>query len=433
MSSINNNFVVKMPIISDQMKKAAKKAAAEEKKRKEEEEHRLREEQAKKEQEEREAKEKEEQEKKLKKMEKRQKRKERHDRAKKEKQELEKRANMRKEMALIRKSLGPKVIRDEEMIERQGLTILRTELKSGSFSKVYKAKQGDNERVVCKVIILNKTPPEYRQNLLQVSLQVQRYVCGGATDSLSTKGGSDPKHSGLVKVVDIFATDKKAYIFMEEVDHKSVIKKTETPDENEVKKTIKELAQTVQYLHSVGVAHNNLRASSVVQKENQVKVVGMDMCCFYWDPDMETVVHKKKLSKKEFEKNSHLPPEAFKDETYDPSSADVWSLGVIMCVMITKENPFKIKSEQPFDEQWKAFAQTKQFSDEAKQLLDRIFVVEVPNRPNITEILEDSYLKSETTSVPKAPADSSTPPSAPPSPVEDPANAKTSDETPPKS
>ena len=409
-----------MPIISDQMKKATKKAAAQEKRRREEEEHRLREEQAKKEQEEREAKEREEQEKKQKKMEKKQKRKERHDRAKKDRQELEKRANMRKEMALIRKSLGAKQIKDEGMIERHGLNILRTELKSGAHSKVYKAKHGDQENIVCKVVIVDKTPQPYRQNLLDVSLQVQRYVGGGATDPHSTKGGSEPKHPGLIKVVDIFATDKKAYIFMEEVEPKSVIdakfKKAETPDESEVKKSIKELAQALQYLHGIGVAHNNLRPSSVVyNKDNQLKLVGMDMCCFYWDSDMETVVPKKRIHKKEFDKSPHLPPEAFKDETYDPSLADIWGLGVIMCLMIAKESPFKIKSEQPFDEQWKAFAQTKQFSDEAKQLLDRIFVVEAINRPNITEILEDSYLKGEgnvghAVKAPPAPTDSSQPP-----------------------
>lgn len=431
-----------MPIISDQMKKAAKKAAAQEKKAKEQEEKRLREEQARKEQEEKEAKEKEEQLKRQKKLEHRQKRKDRHDRARKEKQELEKRANMRKEMALIKKYLPPKEIKDEGMIERQGLSILRTEIKSGAYSKIYKAKQGDSENFVCKVIVLEKTPVPYRQNL-PLALQIQRYIGGGATDSNSTNGGSEPKNSGLVKVIDVFITDKKAYVFMEEVEHKSIIdskfKKSETPDENEVKKTIRELAQTLQYLHSIGVSHNNMRTSSVVNgKDNRIKLIGLDMCCFYWDPDNETVVPKKRLHKKEFDKSSHLPPEAFKAETYDPSAADVWGLGVLMCQMITKENPFKIKSEQPFDEQWKAFAQTKQFSDEAKQFLDQIFVTEAAKRPNITEILEDTYLKTEGNATPAESAKATPPPSPPDSPTppaqegEDTASANTSDQSPPQ-
>ena len=263
----------------------------------------------------------------------------------------------------------------------------------------YEAKQQDKENLVCKVVVLDKYPSDYRKNLLKVALKVMKYIGDGTADANSSAGGSDPKHPGITKVIDIFTTDKKAYIFMEENEVKSIInskfKKEENPDENEVKKTARELAQAIQYLHGIGVSHYNLRASSVVfNKENQLKLIGLNMCCFYWDPDMETVVPKKRLSKKDFDKNSHLPSEAFKDETFDPSLADVWAVGLLICQMIAKESPFKIESEQPFDEQWKAFAQTKQFSDEAKQLLDRIFVVDPKERPNIWDVLDDPYLKT---------------------------------------
>ena len=185
---------------------------------------------------------------------------------------------------------------------------------------------------------------------------------------------------------------------MAECQPKSVLdkfKKSETVDENEAKKVLKEIASAIQYLHSVSVAHCGLKPSHVIQdKEGRVKVVGMNQCCFYWDPDMETVVSKKRLSKQLFDKSPHLPPEAFKAETWDPSAADVWAFGCLMCELLAKESPFKLKNKQTFDEQWKAFAESKQFSDEAKQLLDRILTEDLQNRPNIWDVLKDPYFKN---------------------------------------
>ena len=386
-----------MPVISNKLKKHEKKAAAEEEKRKKEEERRQQEEQAKKEQEEKEAKEREEQEKRQKKAEKKAKKRAKRDAAKKAKQELEKKANMRKEMALIRKSLPAKQVRDEANIERQGLQIQRTELKSGHHSKIYKAKQGDQDNLVCKVIIIEKTPMPYRQNLTQQSLLIQRYIGGGATEANKAAGNTDPKHPGLCRVIDLFSTDKKVYIFMEECDPQTVehkLKKAGNVDENDVKNYIRQTAEVVKYLHSVGVAHLNIKGSSLVlDKDGKVKLVGLDHCSFYWDPDMEVVVPKKKLSKKEWDKHNHMPPEAFTAD-FDASKADVWSLGVLMVSLISRENPFKLKDETPLDEQWKTFAQTKTFSDEAKQFLDLIFTLDVEKRVDMMEVVEDPYLKS---------------------------------------
>ena len=89
---------------------------------------------------------------------------------------------------------------------------------------------------------------------------------------------------------------------MDELNPKPLIekfKKSEQIDENEVKKLVKECAQCLQYLHSIGVSHNNLRSSSVVDdKKGVLKVVGLNQCAFYWDSDNEKVIHKKRLSKK---------------------------------------------------------------------------------------------------------------------------------------
>ena len=69
------------------------------------------------------------------------------------------------------------------------------------------------------------------------------------------------------------------------------------------------------------------------------------MASLYWDSDQEQMINKKKVSiknNKEFDKLNHLPPEAFTQD-FDPPMADVWSFGVLLCQLFTKEDPFKVK------------------------------------------------------------------------------------------
>jgi serine/threonine protein kinase len=91
-------------------------------------------------------------------------------------------------------------------------------------------------------------------------------------------------------------------------------------------------------LHSIGISHNNSQPENVIfDKENGIKVVGLEMNFIYWDSEMERVITKKKISvkdKKQLSQVNHMPPEAFQSDTFDPSIADVWSLGLLLFRMI---------------------------------------------------------------------------------------------------
>jgi serine/threonine protein kinase len=91
-------------------------------------------------------------------------------------------------------------------------------------------------------------------------------------------------------------------------------------------------------LHSIGISHNNSQPENVIfDKENGIKVVGLEMNFIYWDSEMERVITKKKISvkdKKQLSQVNHMPPEAFQSDTFDPSIADVWSLGLLLFQMI---------------------------------------------------------------------------------------------------
>jgi serine/threonine protein kinase len=96
-----------------------------------------------------------------------------------------------------------------------------------------------------------------------------------------------------------------------------------------------------------------------------------------------------------------MPPEALQSDTFDPSMADVWSFGLLFCLILTHDRPNEWKNHlhrtvengfamAPIDS-WRLFTECHQLSDDCKQLMDRILVVKAVNRIKIDELLEDNY------------------------------------------
>jgi predicted membrane metal-binding protein len=83
---------------------------------------------------------------------------------------------MRKKLAFLKKITAAIDIKDKDVLERNGFIITRKEVGTGSYNKLLRAKQTQNEAIVRKVTILDKCPQKYKQLLLSESVKVQRYV-----------------------------------------------------------------------------------------------------------------------------------------------------------------------------------------------------------------------------------------------------------------
>jgi len=54
------------------------------------------------------------------------------------------------------------------------------------------------------------------------------------------------------------------------------LKSGDTISEDEAKRWVRQVAEAISYLHSIGVSHNNLRPENVIfDKQNVIKVVGL--------------------------------------------------------------------------------------------------------------------------------------------------------------
>ena len=199
-------------------------------------------------------------------------------------------------------------------------------------------------------------------------------------------------HQGpnLLPIYEIFASTEKAYVFMdimEKTDLLQKIKKDAPFSEERSTAWIIEIGKGLAYLHKIGVAHENLQASSVLfDQTGRIQLGGFGSCFVYHTAEFDRVKARGSSSEKF---HHHYAPERMKDGDYDPDRADIWSFGVLLVVMMTKEWPFEKKHKHRRDVEWKlAFKLTgKPLTDKFWNVLTNAFVVEPERRCTIFQLL----------------------------------------------
>lgn len=100
----------------------------------------------------------------------------------------------------------------------------------------------------------------------------------------------------------------------------------------------------------------------------------------------------------------HLPPECFATLGYDASMVDVWSLGAIICHLLTGSTPFIAPnllnaSAVPVPDYfaiWKRSEERRVVPEEIRSLLDDIFI-EADRRITVWEVANDFRLACKDT------------------------------------
>lgn len=112
----------------------------------------------------------------------------------------------------------------------------------------------------------------------------------------------------------------------------------------------RQICEGVDYLHSIGLAHRDLKLDNcVMTTDNTVKLIDFGTATVFHYPG-------KKLTKASGVVGSdpYLAPEVLTDETYDPRKTDVWSVAIIFMCMILRRFPWTIPDPKT-DASFKAF------------------------------------------------------------------------------
>ncbi|BAS83926.1 Os03g0319400, partial [Oryza sativa Japonica Group] len=160
--------------------------------------------------------------------------------------------------------------------------------------------------------------------------------------------------------------------------------------EEEARKYFQQLINAVDYCHSRGVYHRDLKLENLLlDASGNLKVSDFGLSALTEQVKADGLLHTTCGTP------NYVAPEVIEDRGYDGAAADIWSCGVILYVLLAGFLPFeddniialykKISEAQFTCPSW--------FSTGAKKLITRILDPNPTTRITISQILEDPWFK----------------------------------------
>jgi len=192
------------------------------------------------------------------------------------------------------------------------------------------------------------------------------------------------KHNNIVKLFELFETEDHYCLVMENVvggNLLNAINKMNKIPENLAKIIFKQLIKTLQYIHSKGIAHRDIKPDNILlDLDNTIKI-----CDF----GVSKIFSEGQLIRDSCGTPAFVAPEILLDFPYDPFPTDIWSSGVVLYAMTTGFFPFRGVNETQLHESILTgiFPKPKDISNELIDLLSKILNVNPKKRISLKNIL----------------------------------------------
>ncbi|KAI3684358.1 hypothetical protein L6452_33581 [Arctium lappa] len=243
-------------------------------------------------------------------------------------------------------------------------------LGQGMFAKVYYARDlVTAEGVAVKVIKTEQVRKEGLMEQITREIAVMRLV----------------RHRNVVQLTEVMATKTKIFLVMEYVRGGELFAKVAKGrlKEDVAKKYFQQLISAVDYCHSRGVSHRDLKPENLLLDENEdLKVSDFGLSALPEQLRNDGMLHTQCGTP------AYVAPEVLRKKGYDGATADLWSCGVILYVLLAGCLPFRednvmhmykkiFKAEYEFPP-W--------FSADARRLISKLLMVNPSQRITIPAI-----------------------------------------------
>ncbi|CAK9293037.1 unnamed protein product [Gordionus sp. m RMFG-2023] len=296
---------------------------------------------------------------------------------------------------LIRRSTDKAILAEKEFY-------LYRSIGKGNFSKVVVVSNPSGTQLLAvKIIDLMTAPMDFRSKFLPRELKFWPTL----------------SHPNIIKMYSYFKRYDKIYVMLEFACHGDVleyVQKFGKLSEQQSKKWFKQTASAIEYLHETrGLAHRDLKLENLLLDcSHNIKLADFGFCrevtykSNYSDlsrieGNYNANDNYKYLSQTFCGSKSYASPEILKSIPYDPKKADIWSLGVILCVWVSSHMPFdeKIRNTERLVEsqkRWKV-ENLKNFSNissDCEDLISKLLTFDQCERSSIIDILNHQWLKN---------------------------------------
>jgi len=259
---------------------------------------------------------------------------------------------------------------------------LKEVIGRGTFGKVRRAvRKNDHVQVAVKIIKKKKMTPKDLK---------------GIHDEVEILHRVD--HPNVVKMIEIFESEEKLYVVMELLpggDLYTALTKVRKVSERNAACAIYQAALGLKHIHSMGIAHRDVKPENMLlesKESNNLKIKITDFGLAKYRVD--TAMAMKSCCGTP----TYVAPEVLEKNGYT-EIADIWSLGVTIYILLSGTPPFannsiprlyKLIRAGEYDFPEKHWAQ---ISEDAKDLIRKMLVVNPNNRLNIDGVLEHPWIK----------------------------------------
>ena len=195
--------------------------------------------------------------------------------------------------------------------------------------------------------------------------------------------------------------EKKLFIIIDYLPNKdlfSYIKSNEI-DENMAKNFFYKILKAVEYCHSQGICHRDIKLENILLNEKNEPV----LCDFgYGSLSIENL-------KFYIGSEHYYPPEILRQKPYNGIKSDIFCLGVLLFTLVFKsygfekatfnDNLYKLIMKKKFDDYWNNIGnivgeeKVKNVSLYCKKLIFKMLAFSPKDRPSIKDILNSNWLK----------------------------------------
>ncbi|CCM02348.1 uncharacterized protein FIBRA_04443 [Fibroporia radiculosa] len=181
--------------------------------------------------------------------------------------------------------------------------------------------------------------------------------------------GSTLKHRNIIETVDIVTDHGHYYEVMEYAPYDlfSVVM-SGSMSRPEIYCVFRQICDGVEYLHSLGLAHRDLKLDNcVMTTDNVVKLIDFGTATVFHYPGKKMTMATGIVGS-----DPYLAPEVLSEQEYDPRKTDVWSVAIIFMCMVLRRFPWKIPDPKT-DPSFKAFVQAHpDLSEKPKEMPHKV-------------------------------------------------------------
>ncbi|XP_068116865.1 serine/threonine-protein kinase 33 [Hyperolius riggenbachi] len=218
-------------------------------------------------------------------------------------------------------------------------------------------------------------------------------------------------HEHVIHLEEVFETPKRMYLVMELCEGgelREILQRRKRFSERETRYIIHSLASAIAYLHKNDIVHRDLKLENILVKSNE-SGEDEEMMVNIKVTDFGLAVQKGGVGGENMLQATcgtpiYMAPEIINAHDYS-QQCDIWSIGVIMYMLLSGDQPFMATSEEKLFELIKKGELTfcgsawQSVSEAAKEVLQKLLRVDPAHRITANELLDDPWITGKTSTI----------------------------------